>query len=136
MKSILVLVISTLMLIPASWAQDNELVLEEVIVTATKRSVSVFDIPNSIRAFSEEELDRLGADSLQDYANFAPGMTLIDQGPGLTQIVVRVATTGEIPYDRSQIRGTTGLYMDEIPIAVQRFSPNFGLFDIERDNRL
>ena len=61
-------------------ADDSGAVLEEVRVTATRRSATVFDIPQSIRAFSEEELQRLGADSLQDYAEFTPGMSLIDQG--------------------------------------------------------
>ena len=43
-------------------------VLEEIVVTATKRPQSVRDIPTSINAFSGDDLTSIGATTLGDIA--------------------------------------------------------------------
>ena len=47
---------------------DRGAVLEEIIVTATKREMSVQDIPATIQAITEESLKSMGAKSMEDYA--------------------------------------------------------------------
>ena len=47
-------------------AQESGLVLEEVIVTATKRETSLMDTGISITAFSSEKLQEFGIDDLND----------------------------------------------------------------------
>ena len=42
-------------------AQDSDFQLEEIIVTATKRSLSVQDIPASVQAIGQQELANMGA---------------------------------------------------------------------------
>ena len=42
-------------------SDDNEVFLEEVIVTATKRAVSVQDIPATVQALTAETLQAMGA---------------------------------------------------------------------------
>ncbi len=106
--------------------------LEEITVTAQKRTQSIQDVPISIRALSEKELERLGANDLQDYAGFAPSLNLVGQGPLRTQITMRGVSTGDLRFDRSEVRETVGLYLDETPISTQIVSPNLGLLDIER----
>ena len=49
-------------------------VLEEIIVTARKRSESLQDIPLSITAFSQTELERGGYIDLEDISIATPGM--------------------------------------------------------------
>lgn len=49
--------------------------LEEVVVTAERRQESLQDVPLSITAFSSEVRDRIGITSIQDMANFAPGVS-------------------------------------------------------------
>ncbi len=59
-------------LAPAAHAQ----VLEEVIVTAQKRSEDVLDVPISITAFSGAALERVGATSLTDVGRFTAGVDM------------------------------------------------------------
>ena len=49
--------------------------LEEVIVTAQKRSESLQDVPVAVTAFTDQLRDTLGIRTVQDYTNFAPGVT-------------------------------------------------------------
>ncbi|WP_129780857.1 TonB-dependent receptor [Peristeroidobacter soli] len=119
---------------PSGQAQDTNQTgggLEEVIVTATKRSESIQDVPVSIRALGEQELRRMGADSLEDYAGVTPGLQLTGTRNN-SQIIVRGVTTGPVNHDQTEIKETVGVYLDETPIAVQRYSPNLKLFDLER----
>ena len=54
-------------------ASDTE--LEEIIVTATKRSERIQDIPVSVTAFTGKQLSEMGADTLVDYAREVPSLT-------------------------------------------------------------
>lgn len=54
-------------------AQGEQLMLEEVIVTARKRTESLQDVPLSINAFNRAMLDEAGINSLTDIAEFTPG---------------------------------------------------------------
>jgi iron complex outermembrane receptor protein len=49
--------------------------LEEIVVTARKRVESIQDAPITVQAFSEEQIEERGAQSLADLAKFAPGLT-------------------------------------------------------------
>jgi iron complex outermembrane receptor protein len=72
------ILMATLMpLAPAVTAQ----VLEEVIVTAQKRSESVQDIPIAVSAFSESQLQDSGFDSISDLAAMSPSLQLGNYGP-------------------------------------------------------
>ena len=103
----------------------------DIVVTARKRSESVQRVPLSIRALDEKELLRLGADSLQGIAAQTPGLTLTGTRSA-TQIIMRGVTTGPVNHDQAEIKETVGLYLDETPISVQRYSPNLKLYDLER----
>ena len=48
-------------------SDDNDAFLEEVIVTATKRSVSIQDIPASVQALNSEALQAMGAKGMDDF---------------------------------------------------------------------
>ena len=59
-------------------AQDEPEGLEEVIVTAQKREVSIQDVPVSVFAISEEQLIRAGVLDIKDYAKGVAGLSLAD----------------------------------------------------------
>ena len=63
-------------------AQDDTGALEEIIVTATKRSVSVQDIPASVQALTSETIAAMGAKEMEDYSRFIPSVNVVTYGAG------------------------------------------------------
>ena len=68
--------------------------LEEIVVTAQKRTERLQDVPLSITALSAMQLEKLGADGFTDYARTIPGLSFIDRGPGRNKITIRGISTG------------------------------------------
>ena len=70
---------------PVSHAQ-----IEEVVVTARKRSESMQDVPIAITAFSSETIERKGISDLSDIAKYTSGL-MLDEGFNKqdTRIVIR-----------------------------------------------
>lgn len=107
--------------------------LEEIVVTAQRRETSLQEVALSVRAVTSEELQRVGANGIEDYASLVPGLNLIQQGgPGRTQIEMRGVTVGNMRDDRPEFRPTVGVYLDEAPIAAQTINANVALMDLER----
>ena len=48
-------------------AQEERVTLEEVIVTATKRTLNLQDVGQSIMAFSTADIENMGIKSMSDY---------------------------------------------------------------------
>ena len=68
--------------------------LQTVTVTATKRAESAQDIPVTVNAIGEQELEQLGVDVFTDYLTQLPGVTAGGGGPGQSTIYIRgVAST-------------------------------------------
>ena len=59
----------------AARAAEGVTALEEVIVTAERRSESLQDVPLSISAYGDKQREQIGILSIQDMANFAPGVS-------------------------------------------------------------
>ncbi|MBL8265656.1 TonB-dependent receptor domain-containing protein, partial [Steroidobacter sp.] len=112
-------------------ASNNEVAqLEEVIVTATKRLESVRNISGSVSALTGTELGRLGAQSMQDYLTRTPGVVFNGGTPGYSTAVIRgiSTTTGT-----DQGQGTTGYFIDDVPLTDPYFSlaiPDIDAFDV------
>jgi iron complex outermembrane recepter protein len=114
---------------PAKTVSGSDLVLEEIIVTATKRRDAIIDIPQSIQAVSSDTLDRLGAASLQDVINQLPGVSGFSTGTGKSDFNIRgVASFSGSVIDSS----TVGFYVDEIPLSNASITPDVTLYDLER----
>ena len=75
-------------------AQTDSAGVGEVIVTATKRQEKVREVVGSVGALSGVQLQKLGAQSLQDYILSIPGVTFNAYQPGNSPVVIRgVAST-------------------------------------------
>lgn len=106
-------------------------VLEDIIVTAEKRSESLQKVPLSIAAFNAGTLAELGVEDFASLAARIPGVTLNSAGPGQSSYSIRgiASVGGNSP--------TTGIYVDETPIlpsggdgATASIEPD--LFDLAR----
>jgi len=105
------------------FANAQERLLEEVVVTATRRSESVQDIPLNITALSSSMIERERLSSLSDIARRVPGMTLVDQGPRSGDILtVRGLNADSIDASENIAGnsggGTVGTYIGEVPIYI------------------
>lgn len=87
--------------------------LDEVIVTATKRPERAADVPLSIHAISHREIERSRAQSFRDYLSAVPGVAFADVGLADAKINIRGISTDVF----SEVRPLTGVYLDETPIA-------------------
>jgi len=86
--------------------------LADIEVTAQKRPQSAQDVPISITAFSERELDRLGIDEFLDYATRSPNLGFAQQGNrAFTKIGIRGVT------NVGGRANAVGIYLDEFNIA-------------------
>ena len=106
--------------------------LEEIIVTATKRASTIQDVPFSINAQTQEDIQRSGAGSLEDLARNVAGLTIQNLGPGQSQVAIRGVSAGQIVRDQPGVKEQVGVYMDESVISLSLFTPDFDLFDLNR----
>jgi iron complex outermembrane recepter protein len=139
-------VVLTLILIPAgvTLAQTAEKSaagvggLEEVVVTATRREERLQDVPVSVSAFSQVQLDAQGLKNIDDLTRLAPGVTF--SRTGMTSSGNYNDETSDINIrgiDSSAGTSTSGIYIDDTPIQSRHIG--FGavnafpaLFDLDR----
>lgn len=107
-------------------------VVEEIIVTARKRTETLQDVPFSIAALTEDTLRNRGARNLEDVALNVAGFTVQNLGPGQSQIAIRGISAGQIVRDQPGVKEQVGVYLDESVISLSLFTPDIDLFDMNR----
>jgi len=112
-------------------AQDEESHrgLEEVVVTATRRETSLQDVPQSITAFSTEDIQRQAFQNMQDYIKALPSMNLVNIMPGRNSVVMRGISTGASEY---RTDSQVSVYLDEQPMTSISQQVDVRMIDIER----
>jgi len=106
-------------------------VLQEVIVTATKRPEAVRSISGSVTAVTSADLEEVGAQSMADYLTRTPGVVFNAATPGNSSVTIRgVSTTTGI----DQGQGTTGYFINDVPLTDPYNSvaiPDIDTFDVD-----
>ena len=105
-------------------------VLQEIIVTATKRSERLQDVPISISAITSDDITARGFTNYADMLNSVPGVYFQDLGAGAGTIRIRgiSASEGGVP-------STTATYFGETVTSVltnHGGKPNLRMVDIDR----
>ena len=54
---------------------DTATTVGEVIVTAEKRAQKISQVPVAITAFTSQQRELIGLDTIQDYSDFTPGLS-------------------------------------------------------------
>jgi iron complex outermembrane recepter protein len=110
--------------------------LDEIIVTAQRRAESLDKVPVSVTAYSQKTMDELHIQSFDDLASVVPGLSFTTVGTSQQQSNTDVAIRGIYSNGNSP---TTGIYIDETPIAVRQNaaagfsgSPHPDIFDLDR----
>ncbi|MEJ8566216.1 TonB-dependent receptor [Elongatibacter sediminis] len=118
---------------PAQDATDD-LVLEEVTVTAQRREESLQDVPISISAYSHEDLERTRIGSAADYLVKTPNVGFSEDGEGGSRSInVSIRGVSNITLDGVATANSIGYYIDELSVgAVAQGTVNPQLQDMER----
>jgi outer membrane receptor protein involved in Fe transport len=92
---------------PAASNEANADSLGEIIVTATRRSESMQDVPISMQAFTSTALAELNISTFDDYIKYLPNVSSANNGPGQNEIFMRGLSAGAQP---SQGSGSTAVW--------------------------
>jgi outer membrane receptor protein involved in Fe transport len=106
--------------------------IEEIVVSARKRSESLQDVPLSIGAVTGDQARNFGANDIVDLSRNVAGLSIADLGPGQSQVAIRGVSSGQVVRDESSRKETVGVYLDESVVSVALFTPDIDLFDLNR----
>src|SRR5690606_31038343 len=95
-----------------SIAQGQQVVLEEIIVTARKRQESIQDVPISMAAFSGDQMRDAGISNVKHLTMQVPGLQIDEQSTA--QIWIRGIGQRD---DSARVDSPTGVYIDGVYIA-------------------
>lgn len=120
---------------PPGTPESSRGVLEEIVVTANRRSEAISKVPISIVALDQSALQSTGIKTFSDLANWVPGLefdTSAGFGPNtLTNIAIRGIN--------SNIgTSTTGIYLDDVPLQTRIVALSYWgnplplMFDVDR----
>ncbi|HVK41670.1 MAG TPA: TonB-dependent receptor [Phenylobacterium sp.] len=127
-----VLVSATALSAAPAYAQASGATVDELVVTARKRTESVLDVPMSINVVGEQAMKNMGAETYTDLLGSVPSLTAYQNGPGRTRLSIRGINNGGGNDNDTQNQETVGIYIDEIPISMGALNPELALFDLER----
>jgi iron complex outermembrane receptor protein len=113
---------------PAVMAQEVA-ALDEIIVTARKRSENLQDVPISVQAFNAETIAKQGIRTLEDYARLIPSLSYSSWLPGASIVVFRGVTTTADAFSGNSSAAT---FFNEMPITSQGVNPEVAPVDMER----
>ncbi|WP_371395358.1 TonB-dependent receptor [Fretibacter rubidus] len=109
--------------------------LDEVIVTATKRTTGLQDTAVTVAAIGGEALDQLGVKNFTDYLVQLPGVTAGGAGPGQSTIYIRGLASTTPNLTTAGVAGlapNVAFYLDEQPLAQPGRNLDVYAADLER----
>jgi iron complex outermembrane recepter protein len=106
--------------------------LQEVVVTAEKKTENLIDVPVPVTAIGAQSLLESNQLKLEDYFTQVPGLTVTPSGYGSPQLSIRGITTGGF------VNPSVGITVDDVPygsssgIASGQEVTNFDPNDLQR----
>ncbi|MFZ1100042.1 MAG: TonB-dependent receptor [Steroidobacteraceae bacterium] len=104
--------------------------LQEVVVTARKRSENLQDVPLSIDVLTQKDVQNLGIVQFEDYATKVPSISFISVGPGTQTFFMRGVSDGSNPNYANT--SATGFFLDDSSLSWFGVEPDLHLYDIQR----
>jgi len=114
-------------------AKAQQGVLEEVLVTATRRAQSVQDVPYNISALTGEDLEKAGISDAAELFNAVSGVNFVEMGPrsgvNSSNLMIRGINAEDTARNSGplQTAPVVSIYVNETPIFV-----NLRMNDLER----
>ena len=103
--------------------------LEEIIVTATKKTENLQDIAGNIQAITESDLKKAQVVNMEDYAKLIPAMSYVNYTPGTGKVYFRGIADDNGSFISEE---SSALYLDEQPITQSGMAVDVRMVDIAR----
>ncbi|HEX8757376.1 MAG TPA: Plug domain-containing protein, partial [Steroidobacteraceae bacterium] len=109
--------------------------LQPIVVTATRFSENVQDVPITVQALTGQTLQQLHVQTLSDYLKYVPNVTMAAAGPGQANLYMRGLSLGA---GGPQASGAVGqfpnvaLYLDEESTELPDRQLDIYAVDLER----
>ena len=109
--------------------QASEAMIEEIVVTATKRAQSVQDVPVAVNAVDEATIEAMRIDEFSDIARISPSLT-VNRGDWATNSGFSLRGIGTNVFSIN-IEPSVAIVVDDVPL-VRSSQASSDLLDIER----
>jgi iron complex outermembrane recepter protein len=109
--------------------------LQEILVTATRRSENLQDVPIAITALTGETLNQLNVQTFDDYAKYLPNVSTASKGPGQNEVYMRGLSATQ---SGNQVAGGVGsfpnvaVYLDDQSAQLPGRNLDIYAADLER----
>jgi iron complex outermembrane receptor protein len=111
--------------------KSNTMIIEEVLVTAQKRSESLQEIPIAITAYGEATLEAKGAADIAGLSATVPSLTFAPYPSSSNALILFMRGQGANDVGQITKEGAVGMYIDGVYMARPQ-SSSMDLADIER----
>jgi len=118
-----------------AFAQDTRFGIEEIVVTATRRSESMQDVPIAVQAMTTQTIDELDVSLISDYIKYLPNVSAAVRGPGEGVIYMRGLSVGALGTQGQASIGAwpnVAVYLDEQSTSVPGRNLDVYAADLER----
>ena len=105
---------STLMLLPQYAHAQEQLTLEEVVVTAQKRQESMQDIPIAMSAFDADKIETMGLNSAKDIGLATPSLQMPSYPTNSNNLALFIRGIGNADSISLTKDNTVGVYYDGV----------------------
>ena len=123
--------IASAVLVSANTIAQDDMMIEEVIVSAQKKSENLQNVPISVTTLSADELDSLNIKDFADYVLQLPAASAVQRRPGQGQIFMRGISDG-CNVNQSLQGPAVAIYLDESPVTMIGDNLDVHVYDIER----
>lgn len=133
--AVLIVSLSLMAASPPVLAADSESasIVEEVLVTATRRETQVMETPFSMQVFGAEELERQHIFEVRDLYDYIPGVTIQEEN-AQTDHTVQMRGSGISSVGADDGQSALGYYLDDVPYLdiTSQVAPPLDYFDVQR----
>ncbi|MDP3080705.1 MAG: TonB-dependent receptor [Brevundimonas sp.] len=113
--------------LPTVPGDQEPAVLDEVIVTATRRDITLADAPYALTAIDGAVFDQATRRDTADLASRVAGLTVTNLGPGRNKLFVRGLADSPLT---GQTQAVVGQYLDDTRLTYDAPDPDLRLVDI------
>lgn len=125
-------VLAAAAIVPVQAQESNQgNTLDEIIVTAQKRTENLQDVAVSVQVLGNTQLEEMNVNGFEDYIEFLPTVSYTSNGPGYGILYMRgISSGGDGVHSGSM--PSVGVYLDEQPVTTINQVLDIHIYDVAR----